>query len=413
MDTTQETKDALLQIETKFKEITKGFALDADVKQELTGLKEEYKALKAEIKASNDLSEGLTKLNEIAEKQGLMIEDLKTAKIPHADSLTLVEQVKAQFETHKDKFENFRSKTSPFKFELKAAGTMTYSNITGSTTLLPTPEMIPGYNPARRNPATFLDAVSVGTTGSARIAYVDQVSADGTAATVTEGSAKPAIDVDYKVSYSSAVKVAANTKISDEMLDDIDFMAQAVADELVSRVRIAASGNIYTYITSGMTPGYTTVNAAFADYYPLARPANLWDVLTAAKATIAAGNHEANTVFLNPLTHANLWLIKTTAADYTRPVLVTPTEFYHNGMRIISTNAVSGDKYIVCDINKLNVKMYKDMTVEAGWVNDDFTKNLRTFVGECRVHYYVKDNDLTAFLYGDLSTDADYMTAAS
>ena len=162
-----------------------------------------------------------------------------------------------------------------------------------------------------------------------------------------------------------------------------------------------------------MTPGYTTVNSAFADYYPLANPAKIWDVLTAAKATIQAGNHEPNTVFVNQLTFANMWLTKTTVGEYTQPILVTPTEMMFNGLRIIATNAVAGDKYIVCDINKLNLYIYKDLTVEAGWENDDFTKNLRTFRGEIRIHYFVKDNDKTAFLYGDLSTDADYMTAAS
>jgi HK97 family phage major capsid protein len=253
----------------------------------------------------------------------------------------------------------------------------------------------------------------VNSTNSARIAYVDQVSPDGTAATVAEGAGKPQIDVDYKVSYSSAVKVAAYTKISDEMLDDIDFMAQAVADELISRVRIAVSGNIYTYITSGMTPGYTEVDADFLDYFVLAKQATIWDVLTAAKATIEQGNHQANTVFVTPTIFATMNMVKNADASYTQPVLVTPTMMSFNGMNIYSSNAVADDKYIVCDINKLNVSIYKDLIVEAGWETADFINNLRTFRGEGRFHYYVKDNDKTAFLYGDLSTSVAYMTAAA
>ena len=46
-----------------------------------------------------------------------------------------------------------------------------------------------------------------------------------------------------------------------------------------------------------------------------------------------------------------------------------------------------------------------------GWENDDFTKNLRTFVGECRYHYYIKANDKTAFLYGTITTDLTTLTA--
>jgi HK97 family phage major capsid protein len=398
---TDQEKQAQEALEAKMLEATKGFvkqdAIDS-VKQEIT------EAQNVAIKSLED------KLVE----QGNIINELKAQPQTLVAEKSVTEQVKDIIKEHSDGFKAFVNKSAPFKFELKAAGTMTIAtNITGATTLLPTPTLLAGYNPLRRNPATFLDVASVRPTNSARISYVDQASYDGSAAATSEGSAKPAQDFDLKVSTSSAVKLAATTKISDEMLDDIDFMAQAVSDELLSRVRLAVSGSIYTYITSGMTPGYTTVNSAFADYYPLANPAKIWDVLTAAKATIQAGNHEPNTVFVNHLTFANMWLTKTTVGEYTQPILVTPNEMMFNGLRIIATNAVAGDKYIVCDIEKLNVYIYKDLIVEAGWENDDFTKNLRTFRGEVRVHYFVKDNDKTAFLYGDLSTDADYMTAAS
>ena len=408
-----ESKEILEKIQGTFKEMTKGFALDADTKAEIKELKEELKLELKALKENTEITERLAKLDEIAEKQGTILGQLKAAKIEEPEKLSFFDQVKAQITTHTDKFKSFVEKSSPFSFELKTVGNMTYSNITGSTTLLPVPEMEAGYNPARRNPATFLDVVSVGTTNSARIAYVDQTGAEGTAATTAEGAAKPQIDADYKVSYSSAVKVAAYTKISDEMLDDIDFMASAVSEELLSRVRIALSTNIYTYVTSGMTPGYTEVHSNFLDYFVLAKQATIWDVLNAAKATIEIGNHVANTVMVSPTTFAIMNMSKDANGQYNIPKLVTPTLMVYNGMNIISSNQIVGDAYIVCDITKLNVKMYKSLVVEAGWDADDFTKNMRTFRGECRAHYYVKDNDKTAFLFGDLSASVLYMTAAA
>jgi HK97 family phage major capsid protein len=409
-------EQVIAQLKEEFKAQTKGFALDTETKAEIKELKTEFQA---ELKSMKDATDAeielkVKKLEDIVAAQGDIINSFKAAKATEAANGSIYDQVKEIFEKNKEGLLAFVQKSAPFKMELKAAGTMTVGvNVTGSTTLLPTPMMTPGYNPARRNPATFLDVANVTSTGSARIAYVDQVNIDGTSATTAEGAAKPAIDADFKVSYSSAVKVAAVTKISDEMLDDIDFMAQAVQDELVSRVRIAISTNIYTYITSGMTPGYTTVNSVYADYYPLARPANLFDVITAAKATVNAGNHVASHVFVNPLDYARLNLVKTTTAEYTQPIFRTPDALIVDGLIVVASNAVAVDKYIVCDLSKLSVAMYKNLTVEAGWENDDFTKNLRTFRGECRIHYYVKDNDKTAFLYGDYTTDADYMTAAS
>lgn len=409
----ENTQEVLAQIELKFKELTKGFALDAETKAEIKELKDEFKSLKTAKDSQDELNAKYEKYNEILETQGLILQELKAAK-PTSKEASVFDQVKEIFTTNVDGFNGFVNKQAPLTMQLKAVGNMTIGgNVTGATTLLPTPEVIPGYSLVRRTPATFLDVVPVGTTNSARISYVDQDSPEGTAATVTEGSGKPQIDANYYVTTSSAVKVAAYTKISDEMLDDIDFMAQAVSDELISRVRIALNGNIYTYITSDMSPGYTEVSSSFLDYFALAKQASLWDVLTAAKATIQAGNHEPNTVFVNPIEFATLWMQKSSTGEYTQPILVTPSEMYFNGMRIIATTAVASDKYIVCDITKLNVKMYKDLIVEAGWETADFINNMRTFRGECRAHYYVRKTDLTAFLYADLSTSVAYMTAAA
>lgn len=406
----------IAQLKDEFKAQTKGFALDKETKDEIKELKTEFQN---EMKSMKDATEtemqaSIKKLEDLIATQGDIINNFKAAKPEVTANSPIYDQVKEIFEKNQEGLQKFISKSAPFSMQLKAAGTMTVGvNVTGSTTLLPTPVMTPGYNPARRNPTTFLDVKPIGRTGSARVAYVDQVSPDGTAATTSEGSAKPAIDADFKVSYSSAVKIAATTKISDEMLDDIDFMANAVSTELVSRVRLAASGNIYTYITSGMTPGYTEVNSVYTDVFALAKQATLFDIILAARATINAGNHVANTVFLNPLDAAQLGWVKTSTAEYTQPQMNGMLGLELVGLTVIQSNAVAQGKYLVCDIDKLNILMYQDLMVEAGWENDDFTKNLRTFRGEMRVHYYVKDNDKTAFLFGTIATSVAYMTAAS
>lgn len=405
-------EQVISKIDSKFKEATKGFALDVETKSALDALRADYNKLKEDTALETEAK--FKSLEDILAIQGDMINSMKAAKAVETKSGTIYDQVKEIFEKNQEGLNAFVKKSAPFKMELKAAGTMLVStNVTGSTTLLPTPIMTPGYNPARRNPTTFLDVTPIGRTSSARVSYVDQVSADGTAATTAEGSGKPAIDVDFKVSTSSAIKIAATTKISDEMLDDIDFMAKAVSDELMSRVRLATSGNIYTYITSGMTPGYTEVASTYLDYFSLARQANIYDIGIAGKGTIDAANHNANTMFLNPLDYAKLGLVKTTAAEYTQPEMSGALGLEVAGLKVVSSNAVASGKYLICDIDKLNILMYQDLMVEAGWENDDFTKNLRTFRGEMRVHYYVKDNDKTAFLFGDIATSVAYMTAAS
>jgi len=387
---TPEEIQALETLKASMQEATKGFAKQDEVNTLIENAKAEL---------SGASVEALKKLEDIVASQGTIINELKAKPSTPEATKTVGEQMTEILEKNQDAFKAFVNKSTPFKFELKAAGTMTIgTNVTGSTTLLPTPQLIPGYNPYRHNAAVFWDYANVQQTGSARIAYVDEVSPDGAAATTAEGAAKPAIDKDDKVSVSNAIKVAANLKISDEMLDDIPFMSAQVNDNLTTRVKLAVSGNIYTYITANAA--LTAVSATMADMGGAA--ANMWQLIVAAQQTIAKSNYNCTHIFLNPTDYARLLLTK---GDAQNPIIISATSMSVNGVIIVSANAVTVDKYIACDLSKLNVYEYKALSVEMGWENDDFTKNLRTFVGETRVHYFIKDNDKYGFLYGDITDD--------
>lgn len=399
-----EEKEILNQIEAKFKEMTKGFAGDADLKQAIAELKAEYKQMKADTESAAE--DKFKALESILETQGMIISDLKAAKATNAETKSITEQVTEIIKENQEGFKSFVNKSAPFRMQLKTAGNITYSNITNSTTLLPTPSMIPGYNPYAWNPATFWDYANVQNTQSARIAYVDEVNPDGTPATTSEGAAKPQIDVDNKVSYSSAIKVAGHIKVSDEMLDDVPFMAAQVNTNLTQRVRLAVSGNIYTYIT-GLSGILTAVDSSLAGFGGAS--ANIWQLIVAAQSTIAKSNKQCSHVFLNPTDYARLLMLK---GQDQQPIIVSATSMMVNGVLVVSSNAVTVDKFIACDMSKLSVYEYKALSVEMGWDSDDFTKNLRTFVGETRVHYFIKDNDKVAFLYGDITDALTTLTAA-
>lgn len=396
-----ETNEILSKIEDKFKEMTKSFVNEPEYKQAFQELKDEFKSLKEDTKSADKLKE----LEEVLVQQGLLLNEMKAARATDAATKSVTEQVEEIIKTHQDGFKAFVNKSAPFRLNLKVAGTMTYSNVTNQTTLLPMPAMIPGYNPYAWNPATFWDYAQVQSTQSARIAYVDEINPDGTPATTLEGNAKPGIDFDNRVSYSSAIKVAAHIKVSDEMLDDVSFLAGQINTNLVNRTRLAVSGNIYSYIIafSGILTAVDTTLANLAG-----AEANIWQLIVAAGATLNKSNKNCTHVFLNPTDYARLTMLK---GDAQRPVIISATSAMVNGITVVSSNAVTVDKYIACDMSKLNVYEYKALSVEMGWDGEDFTKNLRTFVGETRVHYFIKDNDATAFLYGDITDDLTALTA--
>ena len=368
------------------------FATKKDVETQL----EAYKAELSKTASSEDIA----KLENILVEQGNRINDLSTpAEVPAADK-SFYEQTISAIEANKEGFEGFKNKSKPFTFDLatKSAIMTIGTNVTGATALLPTPQLIAGYNPHRWNPATFLDYATLGTTNSARIAWVDEVNPTGTPGATAEGVQKPLLDVDNYVSVSDAVKIPAIMTISDEMLNDIPFMATQINNNLLNRVRLATSLNLYNYIDS--VNGLTAVSASMADFGGAA--ANMWQLVVAAQQTIALSNHVCTHVFLNPTDYARLLLIK---GDAQYPIIVEAGTMTINGVIIVSTNAMAAGSYMACDYSKLNTLVYKNLSVEMGWNGEDFTYNRRTFRGEWRLHRYIMRNDYNAFLIGSISAD--------
>lgn len=365
------------------------FSTKAEVENHITGLKDQ-------LKASADQ---LQKLENIMVAQGNQINEVKAAGATTTQNMSLADQFSEIMEKNADGVQAFRDKKAPFTFELKSAAAMTIgTNVTGETGLLPYPQLRPGYNPYRWNPATYLDYASISSTNSARIAYVDEVSPDGAATSVAEANEKPLIDKDDKVAVSNAVKIAAIINISDEMLDDIPFMSQQVNQRLLGEIRRVSSSNIYTYIDS--VNALTAVDAQLAGMG--GTTANIWQLVVAAKQTLALGNHTCTHIFLNPVDYARLLLLK---GDEQAPIIISAGETIVHGVTVVSSNAQTVDTYLAADYSKLNVAAYKNLVVEMGWNGDDFKYNRRTFRGEWRFHRYIMENDKSAFLIGNVSTD--------
>ena len=369
------------------------FATKSEVETQLNA----YKGELSKFATSDDIQ----KLENILVEQGNRINDIATPKEVPAANKSYYEQAIEAMETNKEAFKAFQNGDKKFTFGLasKTAANMTIgTNVIGQTSLLPTPQLMPGYNPYRWNPATFLDYASLGNTNSARIAWVDEVNPDGTPTVVAEANPKPLIDIQNDVSVSDAIKIPGIMTISDEMLTDIPFMATQINNNLLNRVRLATSRNIYTYIDS--VKGLTEINVGLAQMG--GNPANMWQLVVAAQTTIALGNHTCTHVFLNPIDHARLLLLK---GDSQYPIVVEAGQVSINGVSIVASNEMAAGTYMACDYGKLNTLIYQGLQVEMGLNGEDFTYNRRTFRAEWRLHRFIMKNDRSAFLIGNVSAD--------
>jgi len=367
-------------VQTIIDEHFKGVELDALRK---------YKAEKEQLQ---------TTIQTMAEK----LDKLEKRAVPGKENRqSIADQFRAAIAKNKEKWEQFKRRdVLNFEFEVRAPATMTIATNTGGSTYIPVPDVeLTVIQPNRPRP--FWASISnVGTTNRPAIVIVQKVNPEGEAAFIGEGEVKPLIDFNLATTRIDAKKVADKIKVSTEMLEDIDFMAAEIENELKYQIDIKTDTALLTGDGTGDNiSGLDT----FAGGYVLTSietdDPNNADAIRAAIAQVRSLNYIANIVVLNPIDAANMELEKATDGHYIIPPFRSADGTMISGVRAIEDNAIPVGSLLVGDMTRFRVRIYKAFTVSYGWVNDDFEKNLVTIIGEQRLMSWVASNETGAFVY--------------
>ena len=283
-------------------------------------------------------------------------------------------------------------------------------NVTGQ---VPQAFRIAGINDVPSRTVTLLGIVSGGTIGSNLVEWVYQANKDGSAGPTAEGSAKNQIDFDLLVGSQKVEKTTAYITVTDEMLDDVDFIESAINNELTKELLKAVEAGVYS--GSGVSPqmnGISTVATAFAAA-PFANAidnANEVDVLTVAINQIMIaqeGSAIPNYILMHPSDVTALKMVKVSSTDkrYVERLAMVGGELSLDGTPIIPTTLVTQGDYLVGDFSKASVLTKQSVSIEVGYNADNFVKNYKTIRAEWRGVTFVKNNDRTAFVKGDFATD--------
>lgn len=385
----------LSELKQTIEEKTKA-AIEAEKANDL----KKYDELTNEIKRLQGLEDVLKKQGEeleLMKKKGAEPKDIdfKTAVYN-----SLVEKQKEIKEAMKLRKQGF------IDLDVKAAGTITFSNVSGREMLAA--QLEPGYtNIATRRPF-LLDLVSRRSTTSKTVHLVDKRNRDGAVTTVSEGGAKPKIDFDLVEVKVSMEKIAAHIKVSMEMLDDIAFMRSAINEELLQMINLELDDQLLN--GDGTSPNLNGIldSATAFSAGSLASTvdnANNFDVIRAAVAQIVNANFIPNYVCLNPYDAAAMDLTKGTDGHYIMPPFSTVNGQIIAGVRVIENPGITAGDYLIGDFSKAAFYLRDGITLQVGWENDDFTKNLVTILGEMRGNLYISANNTGAFVTGDFATD--------
>lgn len=254
----------------------------------------------------------------------------------------------------------------------------------------------------------IINYLSVGTTNKASLPYMDKLPTEGTMAITAEGALKPLISVSFELRYSTAVKEAGRTKISEEALDDIPQIMSIIRNELKYQHDIAVQTAIFTKVGS-VAPGFVAGSLAATTVAP-----SNYDAIRAAIYAIkiaSKGMYIPNAALVASSDVYAMGATKDANNNYVFPPFVLPDGSVVSGVRIVEVPdgvSVPAGTFIVGDWKKLHYDVYKSFTVRIGQgiqgnataanIVSDFESNMYTLVGESRFHLWIYENEKTAFI---------------
>ena len=364
----------------------------------------------SKIKDLETKGEEVTALKTSIEEVILRVLDLENKGVPANVAQTLETLLAEKAEDLKAMKDN---SSGSVRIAFKAAGTMALStNVTGQ---IPQAERETGITRiVRRNPF-ILELVNVGSIMSNVWEWVEQKNADGGAAMTAEGAAKSQADFDLVLASATVKKVTAYIKVTKEMLDDVALMRSEIDQELTELINLKIDEQLLSGAGSGnnLTGIITNATAWAAGAFALSIPTpTKWDVLRTAINQIRVNLFEPTYIVMHPTDVTSMELSKDSTGQYIMPPFAAVDGSIVSGIRVVANTGVTIDKFLVGDFNKAGVRFREGLTINVGYENDDFTKNLVTILAEARLVQRVKSNHYGAFVYGDFSDAVTALTQA-
>lgn len=240
-------------------------------------------------------------------------------------------------------------------------------------------------------------------TDSVEFSFIDTFT--NNADMVAELAKKPQSELTFDMETLPTRVVAHFIKASKQALSDNTFL-QGLIDNRLRRgldAKIEQQlllGDGLTQNLRGLLPNAT----AFSNtQLSTVTTPNRLDVIRLAMLQTVLSGYASNGIVLNPLDAFTIGLTKDDVGGYliSNP-LATTGNMTLWGLPVIESTSMTADNFLVGDFKQAELYNRWDTTVEAGYENDDFTKNMVTLLCESRLALGIVDK--LALVKGDFTT---------
>lgn len=354
--------------------------VDTEVKSEVKALADDFAKINAEVTA-------------IGQKMADGFKSQEQAQVVTAgDEFVKSEQFKS--------FLGANSRNAIVRMEVKNTVTST-----GNTVF---PMQKPGIIAGDFAPLTIRQVLPSMGVSSNMVNALRESSWTNDAAPVAQGGAKAESDIEF-APYNVAVETVAHwIKVSNQLLAD----APAVAAYINTRLRDGLAQKIDSQLLlgTGTSPQLSglTDSGNFTAYTAVAGDL-LTDAINRAKYQLWAIGNAPDTVIVNPADWGKMERTRETytggAGSYLYGMPGDLASVNPFGVRVVMSNNMPAGKFLIGNLRSSAMVYNREgSTVELGYVNDDFTKNLVTIRAEERLGLGV--DRPTGILYGDFTAVA-------
>jgi len=239
------------------------------------------------------------------------------------------------------------------------------------------------------------------------IRYIDRTTSTSGAAGRSEGAVFGESAIAW-TEYSFAVpEIADSIPVTKESFRFISFI-QAEIERLLS-INMAQKEDTYYWDGTGVAPiskgvytyatafDYVTYAAAAGSWLPA--KANIYDLFLIMKEQISNGKESKylpNLVLVNPGDSIQMFGTKDVNGNYVKHPLMNGNNLA--GMTIIETSQVDKGTALVCDNRFATIYDAENMTIEMGYVGDQFKEGKMTLRAYKSTGILVRNSDAGAFL---------------
>ncbi|MDX1219053.1 phage major capsid protein [Sinorhizobium medicae] len=284
--------------------------------------------------------------------------------------------------------------------QIKATLTSATTDAAGSVGDAVQNTRLPGVMPLPQRRLTVRDLLSQGRMDGSTLEYVKETGFTNNAAPVAETAAKPESDLKFDLVTTSAKVIAHWMKASRQILSDVSQLRSTIDQRLLYGLAYKEEGQLLNGDGTGQNLlGIIPQATAYAAPIALTDPTSI-DMVRLMMLQAALAEYPATGIVMHPSDWAWAETLKDTTGRYiigNPQGSISPTLW---GLPVVATQSMTVDKVLVGAF-KLAAQVFDrwEARVEAGYVNDDFTKNLVTILAEERLALAVYRPE--AFIYGD------------